>query len=601
MSTALINAIWIVKNGEAPDRLDMFRQWIKRQTCSSVLDGIVWDKVGGTAFALSSPDASFRAADGSICLNALTGRYICIAGDDLLQQNETYIEENILALEHGALAFTVNLRGQPEWAMQRMREGLLPGDLENPLLRQVVRRDCLKDDFKMDLSRWISLRKGFPTNAGRIICHTTNKSENMDSNAFRNSILAEGMESCIAGTDVLVRKRADWEWQTPFSGMRPMVSILSDVPIQSKLPTVIMIHTYLAVGGAEKLHLNVMRELKDHVNFIVLGIEPLDKGLGTTADEFRELTPYVYTLPDFIYPSMYWAFLCGLIERSKPAAIYMANGASLIYNVVQEVKHRFPDVRLVNQVYDHKIGWINSYKPAVAASLDAHIAANSNIGNAYIERGAPSEDVHLVEHGIISSDFDISAYDALRIEAIKQDLGIPERKRVVTFAARFNAQKRPLDFVGLAERFVEDSSVVFLMAGDGPLTEEIDNAILEKELQNIVRRPFHSPMSDVYAVTDVYVLPSAFEGMPMVIIEAQVMGKPVVVTDVGNNREMLELSGGGVVIDRIGDIDALEEGVRKMLNHPPEQKRIRELVLSKCDIRIVAEKYRRVLLGVQSG
>jgi glycosyltransferase involved in cell wall biosynthesis len=46
------------------------------------------------------------------------------------------------------------------------------------------------------------------------------------------------------------------------------------------------------------------------------------------------------------------------------------------------------------------------------------------------------------------------------------------------------------------------------------------------------------PISDVLAVTDVLILPSEHEGMPLIVSEAQIMGKAVVVTDVGNNREV---------------------------------------------------------------
>jgi len=77
------------------------------------------------------------------------------------------------------------------------------------------------------------------------------------------------------------------------------------------------------------------------------------------------------------------------------------------------------------------------------------------------------------------------------------------------------------------------------------------------------------------------------------------MGKPVVVTDVGNNREVLDFTGGGVVIGEVGDVTALMNGVRQMLERPPDPQKLRETVLSRYDIGIVAENYRRVLLGLK--
>ena len=84
-----------------------------------------------------------------------------------------------------------------------------------------------------------------------------------------------------------------------------------------------------------------------------------------------------------------------------------------------------------------------------------------------------------------------------------------------------------MDFVELARRFVNDPAMFFLMVGDGPLADQVDAQISKIGLKNIQRHPFYRPISDILAVTDVLVLPSDFEGMPMVIIEAQAMGKPV--------------------------------------------------------------------------
>jgi len=135
------------------------------------------------------------------------------------------------------------------------------------------------------------------------------------------------------------------------------------------------------------------------------------------------------------------------------------------------------------------------------------------------------------------------------------------------------------------------------MVGDGPLAEAVSRRIGDKGLRNLYLRPFYRPMRDIYAVTDVCVLPSSFEGMPMVLIEAQAMGKPVVVTDVGNNREMIDFTGGGVVISQVGDIDALLAGVRRMLHHPPDPQALRQTILSRYDIAMVAEQYRAGAVG----
>jgi glycosyltransferase involved in cell wall biosynthesis len=101
----------------------------------------------------------------------------------------------------------------------------------------------------------------------------------------------------------------------------------------------------------------------------------------------------------------------------------------------------------------------------------------------------------------------------------------------------------------------------------------------------------------VLAISGVVVLPSEYEGMPMIVAEAQLMGVPVVVTDVGNNREVLDITKGGVVVSQPGDITTLMKGVQEVLAQPPDPTKVREAYLSHFGIEIIAQKYGQVLIG----
>ena len=91
-----------------------------------------------------------------------------------------------------------------------------------------------------------------------------------------------------------------------------------------------------------------------------------------------------------------------------------------------------------------------------------------------------------------------------------------------------------MDFVELARQLRGDASLQFLMVGDGPLRDEVEAAIAASGLTNLVLHRFHHPSRELFAVADAVVLPSAYEGMPLVVLEAQAMGVHVVTTDVGN-------------------------------------------------------------------
>jgi len=208
-----------------------------------------------------------------------------------------------------------------------------------------------------------------------------------------------------------------------------------------------------------------------------------------------------------------------------------------------------------------------------------------------------SEQVHFIEHGIDPVEVNPADYSESKIGVLKSLLGLPHEKKIITFAARLHPQKRPMDFVELARRFSSDTSLAFLMVGDGPIGKMVDEQIADLKLDNFFRHKFYRPISDIYAISDVLVLPSEYEAMPLVIAETQAMGKPVVATDVGNNREVLEMTGGGVVVAKVGDLAGLMQGVTEMLESPPEPDKVREAILSRFGIEVIADQYREVLLG----
>jgi glycosyltransferase involved in cell wall biosynthesis len=619
------------QNGISQPELKAVQAWLALQTCAWVTCLCAWNRVAGIAWIVSnshdvedgeidSARLRWSAENSESFLKGFPASYICFASDDLLAQEPTYLETNLIALETEALIFTVNLRGDAQWATRLINKGLLPGNSKQPALRQLIRRDCLGENLDIDLSTWLRKRNGAPGVVGKILFLITNQEDPPDSLPFDNRVISKSTavptneraeylkapQSLLVGRNILARSRSDVSWNTISLGLFTLDAVLPYEPQPSEIPTIIIVMPFLAVGGAETIHYKIFRELKERLRIIVLTFEDFNRQLGTTADEFREITPYVYDLANFINPALNWSYMCYLIEHYQVDCLYIANGTSWIYDALGDLKRRYPTVRFVDQVYDHKVGWINRYDPVVALYTDGHIGVNAKILEAYVQKGAKPEQVFLAENGIDPEEINPAHYSAEKIQAIKAHFGIESSHKVVTFASRIHPQKRPMDFVEIARRFALSETftgsipIAFLLVGDGPLAETVDKQIEKANLNNIHRLSFYRPVSDIIAITDVLVLPSDFEGMPMIIIESQAMGKPVVVTDVGNNRNVLERTQGGVVISRIGDINQLVEGVKRMIQQPPDPKNLREITLEHFNIANVANRYYDILITPQS-
>jgi glycosyltransferase involved in cell wall biosynthesis len=563
------------------------REWLERQTLK-VVEAVVWDHANGRARVLRGGQRDWQAQTAAELVSGLEAKYLCFASADLFCQPAVYLEANWIALESAGLAFTLNVNGRSDWPVRHLQRGILPGARVLPLHRLVVRKEYVLNDFSLDFSSWSPRQADHLGLIGRVLHHTTAYPDDESRIPFESRF--RGVEISASDPYLMARSDSSIPWKVPVEPLRSPRQFWSPAAEPDSRPTIFLLQLFLALGGAEDLALNIISLLKDRARFVVIGTDPLAAELGTTADAYRKLTPYVYNLPDFLELNLRLDFMLQLIERFQPETFYIHNGSPWIYDVLPEVKKHYPDLYAVNQVYDSQIGWINRYDAELVASLDASIGTNQKIINAYIQKGVSPEKALQVEHGILTDGFNPQEYPPERIARLRAHFGLQEGQRSVTFASRLHPQKRPLDFLELARRLKEDPSIVFFLFGDGPLAGVVDDQIAAMGLENIRRYPFYRPVSEVLAVSDVLVLPSEYEGMPLILSQAQLMGVPGVVTDVGNNAEVLSATGGGVVVP-VGDVGALLRGVLAMLAQKPDPQRMRRELLANYGMDVIAEKY----------
>jgi processive 1,2-diacylglycerol beta-glucosyltransferase len=570
------------------------QKWLHQQTWEG-WELIMWDQFARKAWDFDHPVRSWEADSVTSLIEGLSGKYLCVASQDLMHRNDTYLEANIIALESERLAFTLNLNSKADWVRCHLGKGYFPGTRSEPLQRMLVNVKCLGNNFTLDPSLWLARQVGKPVVIGKIITHTTTELEIEGLLEFNNSI-ANATTKLI---DPLIASHSsgNQNWGQVFQPIHPVDSVLPAIELSSEQPTILVFMPFLAVGGAERVALDMIRCLKSEVRFVVLTLDEHDPAIGTTVDLFRELTPYVYTAHDFLNRNLNFSLVNYLIERFHPFTFYIANGSPWIYDALFTIKNFHPELRLANQVYDHQAGWINRYDPILARILDANIGVNKKICDAFIERGAREQTIYQIENGVNTAEFDPGLYSPERRNLLKQKFNIKAEDKVIVFMARLHPQKRPMDFVEVARRCKDEPNLHFLMVGDGPLGKTIDDEIVSLAIKNITHVPFYRPSSDIYAISDVFVLPSEYEGMPMVILEAQSMGKPVVITDVGNNREVLDITQGGVLLNKIGDISAIKLAILKLLEEPPDPLAVRQAIIDKFSLEIMGNKYRSALLG----
>ena len=142
----------------------------------------------------------------------------------------------------------------------------------------------------------------------------------------------------------------------------------------------------------------------------------------------------------------------------------------------------------------------------------------------------------------------------------------------IIHVGRFEDVKNHALIVQVAKR-LRSRSICFELIGEGSLLDVIKGEVASMGLED--KFCFAGTTENVFprlTSSDVFVLPSKFEGMPMTIIEAMGTGLPIIASNVGGVNEMIVNNESGVLIQPTSD--DLYEAILRVLNDDSFREKI---------------------------
>ena len=148
------------------------------------------------------------------------------------------------------------------------------------------------------------------------------------------------------------------------------------------------------------------------------------------------------------------------------------------------------------------------------------------------------------KYTLIRSGIDTNLYKNINLnkDLKRKELEIEPGKKVVTTIGPFKQQKNLKDFISVAELiYKKNPETVFLVAGDGELRLELEQQIRIFKLENTVKLlGWRKDITEILAITDVFVMTSLWEGLPRSILEAMCSELPVVANSVDGVSEIVK-------------------------------------------------------------
>lgn len=199
--------------------------------------------------------------------------------------------------------------------------------------------------------------------------------------------------------------------------------------------------------------------------------------------------------------------------------------------------------------------------------VDGIVAVSEDVKTAILAtmRGIPAEKI-----SVICNCVDVQRYqEGFDREQIRQELGFKEDDQLGVVVATFKRQKGHQYLINAAGKLVEKyPNLHLLFVGDGELKDQLMS--LTQDLNLIDRVHFLGTRSDVpsiLAASDLFILPSLWEGLPMALIEAMASQLPVVATDVSGTKQVM-LDGKTGILVQPGESAELEQAIQKLLDDP---------------------------------
>lgn len=322
------------------------------------------------------------------------------------------------------------------------------------------------------------------------------------------------------------------------------------------------------LGSPEKLILGRLRTMNKGYCQYLIGI--FDEQHGKEND-FSKSAKKLNCDPIMLHDSMCWFFL-NLIKIYKTILhndiqiICTHDYKSNFYGLLGGKLLRMPIISVFHgrTGADLKVRFYERLDDAILRYFDAIICV-SELSAKKLSITKNNSRVFVISNAVdIEEIEDLCSSNNGELDIHKKD-----NEKLAVYAGRLSKEKGLFYFTGAAKILLSNrKDIKFVILGDGSERKKLQKIIKDNQLSEFVHLlGFRNNIYRYFKSMDFLVLPSITEGMPLVILEAFALGKPVIATNVGGIPEVV-LNGFNGILVNPKDVRALAQSIESLIVNP---------------------------------
>jgi len=326
--------------------------------------------------------------------------------------------------------------------------------------------------------------------------------------------------------------------------------------LEKSKPRLMMIIPWLSMGGADKFNLDLVKQLTQRGWEITIATTLISD--DPWWQEFTKLTPDVFMLHRFLSINNYPNFLNYLIQSRHPDIILVTN-SEFGYALLPSLRSCFPETIFIDYCHMEEEEWQDGGYPMMSLEhqqeLDLTLLSSNYLRNWMIKRGGDPDHIRVCHINVDTALWQPNTMTRLKV---RQTFGVSDELPIILYAARLCDQKQPLLFAKTIKKLIEKHlNFLAIVAGDGPDRGKLDKFINRNRMKGYVKvlgALGNDQVRELMQASDIFFLPSKWEGIALSIYEAMACGIAVVGADVGGQSELVT-QGTGILVKPTGNLE----------------------------------------------